>query len=347
MAGKRSGYRVTSFEVAERAGVNQSTVSRALSGDKSITEETREKVRRVADELGYRVDARAARLRSGKTRTVAIVVITRPGLGATDINPFHYILLGSVCAAVSEKGYQSLVSFQSQPDMFYGDYVESRQADGIVMLGTSTNDAAWEFHHDLLHRADTISWGSPFHDHRRIDSDNAAGARLAVERLLAGGHRRIVFVGDVGETQRQYRERYEGYRDAMRDAGLEPRDAIFVDGNTRAEQGERALAALIDSGVPFDGIFCSCDAMAFGVLEALRERGIPVPAEVGVVGFDGLGGGAHSSPPLTTIEPDFRRAGILLAEAALGEREARRNPRAPVRLVERASVRLLRKDLSD
>ena len=339
MAGPgRKSFRVTSFEVAERAGVNQSTVSRALSGDASITEETRERVRRVADELGYRVDARAARLRSGKTRTIAIVVITRPGLPTTEINPFHYNLLGSVCAAAAEKGYQALVSFQAQPETFYGDFVESRQADGVVILGTSTNDAAWDFHKDLLQRPDVISWGSPLPGHRRVDSDNRAGARLAVERLLAGGRRRIAFIGDTGDTQQQYRERYDGYRAAMEDAGLVPMQAVFRPGETRADQGRASLAALVESGTGFDGIFCSCDAMAFGVLEGLRERGLAVPAEVGVIGFDGLGSGAHSSPPLTTVEPDFRRAGILLAEAALGERAATSDPRAPVRLVERASV---------
>ena len=335
----KPAYRVTSFEVAERAGVNQSTVSRALSGDPSITQETREKVRKAADDLGYRVDARAARLRSGKTRTIAIVVITRPGLPTTQINPFHYNLLGSVCAAASEKGYQALVSFQSGPDTFYGDYVESRQADGVVIIGTSTNDAAWNFHRNMLDRPDVSSWGYPFHDHHRIDSDNAAGARLAVERLLAAGHRQIAFIGDTGGTQQQFRERYEGYRAAMKSAGLATMDPVFRAGQTRAEQGLASVAALIGSKASFDAIFCSCDALAFGVLEGLRENGLAVPEDVGVIGFDGLGGGAHSSPPLTTVEPDFRRAGILLAEWAMGVASASTQSRAPVRLVERASVR--------
>ncbi len=332
-------HRVTSFEVAERAGVNQSTVSRALSGDPSITDHTREKVRKAADELGYRVDARAARLRSGKTRTIAIVVITRPDIEATEINPFHYNLLGSVCAAASEKGYQALVSFQSVREQFYGDFVETRQADGVVLLGTSTNDAAWAYHHRLLERSDVASWGSPFGDHRRVDSDNFLGARIAVQRLLDGGHRQIAFIGDTREMQNQFRERYEGYCAAMTDAGLDGGPAIFVDGDTRTEQGRRSALSLVESGREFDGIFCSCDAMAFGVLEMLREQGRVVPDDVGVIGFDGLGSGAHSSPPLTTVEPDFRRAGLLLVETALGQAASEAPGRAPVQLVERQSVR--------
>lgn len=332
------GERVTSFQVAERAGVNQSTVSRALSGDASITDATREKVRKAAAELGYRVDSRAARLRSGKTGTVAIVVITRPDIEATQINPFHYNLLGSVCAAAAEKGYQALVSFQASEEQFYGDFVETRQADGVILLGTSTNDAAWAHHHELLKRQDVASWGSPFTDHPRVDSDNHQGAKLAVERLLAGGHRKIAFIGDIGETQNQYRERYHGYCEAMEAAGLDGGEAIFVAASTRSQQGRRSARALIESGRDFDGIFCSCDAMAFGVLEELRDAGRKVPDDVGVIGFDGLGSGAHSSPPLTTVEPDFSRAGVLLVEAALGETEGE-PARAPVHLVERASVK--------
>ncbi len=332
-------HRVTSFEVAERAGVNQSTVSRALSGDTSITEATREKVRQAADELGYRVDARAARLRSGKTRTIAIVVITKPDVEATGINPFHYNLLGSVCAAASDKGYQALVSFQSSADQFYSDFVETRQADAVVLIGTSTNDAAWAHHRSILNRDDVACWGSPYIDHRRVDSDNREGARVAVQRLIDGGNKKIAFIGDTRETQPQFRERYEAYCSLASELGFESGPAIFEDGQTRAAQGRRSARKLIASGRAFDSIFCSCDAMAFGVLQILREEGLSVPGDISVIGFDGLGSGAHSSPPLTTVEPDFARAGVLLVEFALGQMAEDTRPRAPVKLVERDSVR--------
>ncbi len=332
-------HRVTSFEVAERAGVNQSTVSRALSGDAAITKQTRDRVREAAEALGYRVDARAARLRSGKTRTIAIVVIARPGMDATEINPFHYNLLGSTCAAASQMGYQSLVSFQSETENFDRDFVETRQADGMVLLGTSTNDAAWEYHHPNLSRGDVSSWGSPFTDHDRTDSDNVQGARIAVERLLAGGYRKLAFIGDTSETQNQFCERYETYCAILKDAGLECGEPTFVHAPTRVKQGRLSAEKLIASGREFDGIFCACDALALGVLEVLRERGIAVPDDVGVMGFDGLDSGAYSNPPLSSVEPDFRKAGVLLAQKALGKLPADDKARIPVKLVERDSVR--------
>ena len=106
-----SKRRPTSIDVAERAGVSQSTVSRALAGSEVITEATRAKVLRAAEEIGYFVDERAARLRRGSTGTIAVVVICRPGQTAADVNPFSYMLLGSVCLAASERGFETLVSF--------------------------------------------------------------------------------------------------------------------------------------------------------------------------------------------------------------------------------------------
>lgn len=339
MTDNRRTTRVTSFDVAELAGVNQSTVSRALNGDATISDSTRIRVEEAANELGYRIDSRAARLRTGHTGTIAVVVIARAGMSVTEINPFHYSLLGNVCAAASERGYQSLVSFQAEPGDFYSDFIESRQADALVLLGTSTNDAAWEFHRHLLARDDVACWGSPFADHRRIASDNRAGGRLATERLLRGGYRNIVFVGDLVDRQTQFRERFEGYQDALREQGLGAGHALNSAAATRFEQGRKSAEALIASSKPFDALFCCCDATALGAIEELVRQGIKVPEQVGVVGFDGLGSGIHSNPPLTTIEPDFRLAGKMLVEAALGEVEAGAPFRVPVRLVERASAR--------
>ncbi|WP_197462481.1 substrate-binding domain-containing protein, partial [Erythrobacter sp. HI0028] len=116
-------------------------------------------------------------------------------------------------------------------------------------------------------------------------------------------------------------------------------EAVVSSGADRVSQGRNAIAQLGDADARFDGLFFACDAMALGALEELTARGIAVPDDVGVIGFDGLGSGEFSAPPLTTVEPDFARAGQLLVETALaseGERPARR---VPVHLIERASVR--------
>ena len=332
--------RVTSIDVAERAGVSQSTVSRALAGSETITEATRQRVEQAAAELGYFVNARAAGLRKGETGTVAVVVVGRAGEGASSINPFYYSLLGSTCAAAAERGHQALVSFQSEPDEFFGHYVARRQADCLVVIGSTTNHAAWDYFRNSAAPSDAVAfWGSPFDDAPWVRSDNHAGGKLAVERLIAGGGRDIVFVGDTQDSQRQFAERYDGYRDAMIAAGLEPRAAVTAQGDSRVAQGRNAVAALHSDGARFDGLFFACDAMALGALEELSARGVSVPGDVGVIGFDGIGSGVFSHPPLTTLEPDFVQAGRLLVETALAGGGADAMRRVPVRLVERASVR--------
>ena len=336
---KPAPRRVTSIDVAERAGVSQSTVSRALSGSETITEATRRRVELAAEELGYHVNARAAGLRRGETGTIAIVVIGREGQGPAAINPFYYSLLGSTCAAAAERGYEALVSFQAKPDELFGHYVARRQADGVVVIGTATNEAAWEYFRKCAEESGKMAfWGSPFDDSVWVRSDNADGGRIAVERLVKAGAKQVVFVGDTASSQRQFSERYEGYRSAIEAAGLVASDPLVSEGEDRVSQGRNAIASLVESGTTFDGLFFACDAMALGALEELSARGIPVPGDVGVIGFDGLGSGEFSSPPLTTVEPDFAQAGMLLVDTALASEGERPERRVAVHLVERASV---------
>ena len=184
--------RPTSFDVAERAGVSQSTVSRALAGSPVIAEPTRNKVLKAAEELGYFVDERAARLRRGSTGTLAVVVICRPGESASTINPFAYALLGSVCVAASERGFETLVSFQACEDRLFGHYQERGWADGLVVIGTTTNAPAWDYFRALDGEGrKVVYWGSPFDELEWVRSDNHAAGRLAVEHLA-------VDAGDIG-----------------------------------------------------------------------------------------------------------------------------------------------------
>jgi DNA-binding LacI/PurR family transcriptional regulator len=330
--------RVTSFDVAEAAGVSQSTVSRALAGSPSITDETRARVEAAAAQLGYHVDARAARLRSGRTGTMAIVVVGRAGSDPTRVSGFHYALLGSTCAAAAECGYQSLVSFQSEPGEFGWNYVAQGQADGLVVMGTSVNRAAWN---DLLATAPqgpVAVWGAPFDDDRWVRAENRQGAVLAVERLVAAGHKRIGFLGTVDAQHPQFAERYEGYREALERHGLPVAAPLVVLGDDRVAGARDAIVGLLAESEPPDAVFAANDAIALGALEALDRTGVRVPEDFGIVGFDGLDAGAHSHPPLTTIEPDFAEAGRALVSRICdpGEEPTRR---VPVRLIERGSVR--------
>ena len=330
--------RPTSFDVAERAGVSQSTVSRALSGSPVIAEPTRSRVMKAAEELGYFVDERAARLRRGSTGTLAVVVICRPGDTAGEINPFAYALLGSVCLAASERGFETLVSFQAQPDSFFGHYQEHGRADGLVVIGTTTNQPAWDHFRALEAEGRHVAyWGSPFEELEWVRSDNHAAGRLAAEHLLAAGYRRPCFMGALDGSQKQFAERYEGYAEAMRAAGREPILIVPPKSRTREEEGRRGAQTLMARPDGIDAVFAACDAMALGALEAFAAADLTVPRDIGVMGFDDLLAGRYSRPPLTSIGPDPAEAGAALVESVLGSEGAKRR-RVPVTLLARAST---------
>jgi DNA-binding LacI/PurR family transcriptional regulator len=339
MSEKRS-FRVTSFDVAEAAGVSQSTVSRALAGDTSISEPTRARVREAAEKLNYQVDENAARLRRGKTGTLAVVMICRPGEDRKDLNPFYFSLLGSTCAAAAARGYEVLVSFQDSTANFMGHYQERRKADGLIVIGTSENTAAWEYFDALAPGIHWACWGAPSDAFPWVRSDNVAGAILATQHLLANGYRAVVCLGSETSPQRQFKERHDGYAAAMRAAGHAPFLERIERGLPREEQGRRAAAALAQSGRLFDAIFAVSDEIALGALKELERRGYSVPGDIGVVGFDGVRAGGWSTPPLTTIEPDFEAAGTLLVARLIAAMagEAADPRRVPVRLVVRGST---------
>jgi DNA-binding LacI/PurR family transcriptional regulator len=210
----------------------------------------------------------------------------------------------------------------------------------MIVIGTSENPAAWDYFHEIAKGgADIVCWGSPIEDLDWIRSDNRGGARLATSHLIESGYRQIVCIASETSAQRQFKERWQGYAERMAEEGLPPRLITFEEGYSRDEQGRRAALALLEAGEPFDAIFCCCDEMALGVLPTLREHGIAVPDQVGVVGFDGIRAGALASPALTTIEPDFHAAGAALVDRLLGviAGKAGEKQRVPVRLLRRGS----------
>lgn len=335
-------FRITSFDVAAEAGVSQSTVSRALAGDPVVSEMTRLRVTEAARRLNYAIDNNAARLRTGRSGTLAVVVICRPDEDRKDLNPFTYSLLGTICAAASARGYETLVSFQDGPGNLSGRYEEQRKAEGIIVIGTTQNEAAWNYYRALgqsgMH---WVCWGSPYDELEWIRSDNQAGARLAASHLIEAGCRKIAFIGSVDSLQRQFKERYDGYAERLREEGLEPRLVPIEAGLGREEQGRRAVRALRATGKPCDAIFAVCDEIALGVLRELTDNGVDVPGEIAVIGFDGIRASANTMPPLSSIEPDFAAAGDMLVDKLLkaiaGEPHEQR--RVPVTLLARASTR--------
>lgn len=336
--------RPTSFDIAELAGVSQSTVSRALRRDSMVSEDTRLKVEQAARQLNYKVDVNARNLRSQRTNTLALLLYEDPGTSESLINPFFLSMLGSITRASAKRGYDLLISFQQSSNDWHADYAASKRADGIIFLGYGD----YTSYLDKIAGLDEagiqyITWGPvlPGQPGHFIGSDNVQGTAEAVTHLIDTGHRRIAFLGDVSENCPEYRDRHRGYVQALTAAGLPVDPDLRFDSLTAEEEGHAAALRLLDSGRSFDAIVAACDLVAIGAMHALRDHGVSVPGDVSVVGFDDIQAASYTNPPLTTVRQDTVAAGELLVENLLRLINDRPLEKTiiPARLVVRQSTR--------
>lgn len=325
--------RPTSFDIAALAGVSQPTVSRALSGNPAVSAETRARVFAAAEQLHYKVDKNASSLRRRQARTLAALFFEDPTPDDTLINPFYLSMLGAMVRACAARGYDLLISFQQLSDDWHVDYEDCRKADGIILLGYGD----YLLHRPRLeqmvaHGTHFVCWGNPRAAEfgAVVGSDNEQGGHDATRHLLELGRRRIAFIGTATEAYPEFLHRRQGYCRAHRDAGLTLDETLSVPAGPSEAEGRAAVAELERRGVLPDGIFASSDLAAIGAMHALAERGLLVPRDVSVVGFDDLAAAGYANPPLTTVAQDAKAAGAALVEALIERIE---NEQAACRLL--------------
>lgn len=308
MAGKP-----TSFDIAELAGVSQPTVSRALRGSPTVSEATRNRIQEIARQLNYKVDKNASNLRSRHSNTLALLLFEDPTPDDSMINPFFLAMLGSITRATARRGYDLLVSFQQLSSDWHTDYEDSRKADGLILLGYGDYRDYQERHARLVEQGTHfVRWGSeePGHPEVVVGSDNRAGGHAVTQHLIELGRRRIGFIGEIGTGSPEFRARYDGYCDALREAGLEP--AAQYPAHNAEEDGNVAARHFLEQGVELDAIVCASDMIAIGAMRALQKAGLKVPEDVALTGFDDILAASFANPPLTTVVQDVRAAGELL-----------------------------------
>ncbi|WP_127472980.1 LacI family DNA-binding transcriptional regulator [Microbacterium sulfonylureivorans] len=338
----RSNPHVTMLDVADKAGVSAQTVSNVVNGrTERVGAETIDRVTRVIDELGYRLNQSARSLRKGRTGIV--------GLGVPVLASEYYGELAErLSRGFSEHGIRLVTentggAMAAEVESLAASHLETY--DGFILAIAASESA------DLKRIPPTkpiVLLGeralSTRFDH--VLMDNVGGGRMATGHLLGRGARTILALGGSESGPESVQTlRTRGYLEAHREGDVEMRPELIVKTGLDMADGFRAVSALIDAGVAFDGIFALTDSNAFGALRALADRGIRVPQDVQVVGFDNVRAGAYTAPRLTTIEPgndDMSReiVDIMLARLRSGgpAREPRRSMMAP-RLVLRETTR--------
>jgi len=302
---------VTLEMVAERAGVSPSTVSRILNGTAVVSDVKRKAVNRAIADLGFVPNPVARGLAGG--RTLSVGVLTQ----AID-SPFYGVALRGIEDELASAGYSPLFvsgHWNAAEEARCIDILRSRRVDGVIVLTGRLSDRALRACAKAL---PLVVTGRDLHAPGlfSLNFDNFSGARLATEHLLHLGHRHIAFItGDPAHPDAVERQR--GYRAALEAAGIAFNPALVVPGQFHEESGRLAMEHLLDTRQRFTAAFAANDQMAFGAALALHKRGLRVPDDVSLVGFDDLASAAFAIPPLSTVQQPGYELGRLAARAVL------------------------------
>lgn len=306
--------KTTSFDIAHRAGVSQSTVSRALSGSPLVNSETRERIEHIAQKMNYRVDKNASDLRKQQSKTLALLLFQDSTSDDSSINPLFISMLASITGATAAAGYDLLVSFQNLSDDWHVVFADGNKADGLILLGYGSY-TDYEYKLAQLEEQGTcfLRWGAPDERHPSVSigSDNFQGGTMITHHLLSMGHRTFAFIGENGPSEPELKARYEGFYQTLELVGLHEQEIMQVDAISTEASGFAAANEILDHCQP-NAIVCGSDLMAIGAIRAIRARGLRVPDQIAVVGYDNIQLSQFSHPPLTTVQQNTMLAGNLL-----------------------------------
>jgi LacI family transcriptional regulator len=315
---------VTITDIARRADVSISTVSRVLRGTAPVTESKRQAVLAAVAELDYQPNVFARGLASGES--MAIGVLTQ-NFGS----PFYDAILQGVVLGLRDTRYFPVFADgQWQLDIEQGAILAlmQRQIDGLIVIGGFLDGGQLSQYAERIPTL-LVARRLPDYEENCVYMDNVKAAYLATQHLIQLGHRRIAHISGRADHPDAV-DRQKGYLKALEDAGIEPLQELIVEGNFRRQSGVLAVDMLLARGTAFSAIFAANDQMAYGTRLALYRRGIRVPEDLSLVGFDDEPAAAFMIPPLTTIRQPAVELGREAAKVILAR--LKREPMTPARL---------------
>lgn len=324
-------------QVAAEAGVSPTTVSHALSGKRSVSSATKARIQDAVEKLGYRPNLVAKGLRSQKTHTVALLV-------ADISNPYYPELARSIGDVLAVDGYIPFIlntDGSADRERTYLHEVVARSVDGVIVQAMSLEP---EEIRRIVGR-DTplvvLGDGPGEHAYDQVTTDDASGIREAVDHLVAMGRTDLAFLtGPEGSGPSPARLR--GFLDAMKRIGLEAAAHRMGYTEFTRDGGAHGMAVLLASGPPPQAVLCANDLIAIGAMDVIRARGLRIPEDVAVVGFDNIETADLVTPRLTTVDNYVTAVGSAAADMLLDRIRGGSGPyRAvalPTRLVVRSST---------
>jgi LacI family transcriptional regulator len=307
--------KVTIHDIAEKAGVSPSTVSRVLRNSAGVAENKRDAVMQAVAELDYRPNIFAQSLASGQSMTIGVLT---QNFGS----PFYDGIVQGILLGLEDSDYWPLFAdgrWQPAIEEQSLDLLLDRRVDGIIIIGGQIPEEKLQKVAAKIPLI-VVARGLKTMSQHCLYLNNFQAAYQVTKYLLDMGHRDIAHITApvaYAKTVNDIQKRYEGYQQALRDVGLEPDPRLVVEGNLQQQSGVLAVEMLLSRGRPFSAIFSANDQMIFGARLALFRRGIRVPEDVSLVGFDDESSAAYMVPPLTTARQPSVQMGQVAAQAIL------------------------------
>jgi DNA-binding LacI/PurR family transcriptional regulator len=343
--------RSTIKEVASAAGVSTQTVSRVINERPDVSLETRERVQKVIEQLSYRPSALARSLIQRRSYTLGVVTA-----GLRYIGPSR--TLSGITSAAEEKGYSLILKELSQfnatdiTPIFQA--LHDRHVDGIIWAVPEVSENRnWIDHQSYENRIPTVYLTmEPRQDIPVVSIDNYLGGRMAVNHLLEQGYKHIAHVTGPLDWW-EARQRLLAWKDTVGEHGLETRDTNYAEGNWSSASGFQAIEKLFDQYPEMDSVFVANDQMALAVIQFACQKGLRMPEDLGIVGFDDIPESAFFCPSLTTVQQDQYAVGRVAVEETIKMIESDRygaetiEPKsvtlAPTLVVRQSSIRSMKR----
>ncbi|MFG6350448.1 MAG: LacI family transcriptional regulator [Oscillospiraceae bacterium] len=333
--------RATLRDVAEKAGVTTATVSYILNEKKSFPDETRQRVMSAIAELGYIPNLSARTLTQRSSKLIGIVVPQTEGSRLMFQNNFYAEILGSIEFHARQNGYHIIIS-ATDANESYLRLARERNLDGIIVIGMYPD----EFYRQMKESHIPIVLVDSYcndHYYHNIRIDDAYGSYLATRYVLSKGHRNMAFFSGQLKENGVMKKRLAGYRDALSEYGI-PFDRRYVfEGKIDYASGIDAAERLLSSRVPATAVVAAADILAIGAMKGFYERGVRVPEDISVMGFDDLEISQYLAPGLSTIRQEISQKGEKAVELLINNIKepnlTKQEQILPVKLVERGSVK--------
>ena len=317
---------VTIYDVAKQVGCSTATVSLVLANDKRIQPKTAAKVLEAVESLGYKPNYTAKSLSTKRTDTLGLIV---PNVE----NPLFSTMISGIEEYANSNNFDLILGVSNsdrKKELFYLDMLQTKRVDGLIVFPTYINSIA-----ERLNNSDMLppivlcgSSGSKINNISYAKCNNNSGAYLATKHLIENGCKKIACIFPVDDPS-QYSSRYNGYCDAMEEAGLAIKNELICVCKSDNKSIFESSTKLIKTQKP-DAIFCLCDYHAIIVMRAIEELGLKIPNDIQLIGFDNINISSFLPTSLSTIDTNASKVGQMAAQLLI---EKIKDPEAPVQQI--------------